>query len=78
MDIKEKSQDFLESITQLSTERLTTKIQIGTDDDDEDIDISPKSVKEADIITIWLLIINPITKKYEWILQSQCEPQPNK
>ena len=79
MDIKERTieESHIETIGAISTEDKM-KIIIGADDDDEDTDISPKSVKEADIITIWLLIINPLTKKYNWILQSQCEPQPNK
>jgi hypothetical protein len=82
MDIKEKTIEDLKVHPFQPNDSLppTMKIQVGIDDDDEDEDtnISPKSVKEADIITIWLLIINPLTKKYEWILQSQCEPQPNK
>ena len=50
----------------------------GGDTDEEDDIVSSRSIKVADIISIWLLIVNPITNKYEWIRQSQCEPQVNK
>jgi hypothetical protein len=81
MDITKKKMDIKEKPIEVKSdlsESPTMKIVIEPDTDEEDDIVSSRSIKVADIISIWLLIINPITNKYEWIRQSQCEPQVNK